>query len=282
MQNLNFLETELLDILFRGRNKNYGAYTLRKNYASRVKQAMSITVLSVMLIYGVQFLIPKTVEPNQKISCFFDSPEIKLIDNVEIVPTGLPPAPSFVDPGKTVPTDIVDHKIVNVKPIEKDEKKIVTNPITNTNPGTRTTTNPDIAGKGGDGSSTISSGSSGTQGPVVPTPAKTVAPKTFDYVDAAEVMPEYPGGEEAMLSYLRSNMKYPKIASQIGVEGTVFVQFVVNTKGEITKLKVLRGIGSGCDYEASRVIKSMPAWKPGWQGGQKVNVSFVLPVKFEL
>jgi len=97
-----------------------------------------------------------------------------------------------------------------------------------------------------------------------------------------EQLPEFPGGADKLNRYLTENLHYPAQAKESSISGTVYVQFVVNKKGQISEAKVLRGIGSGCDEEALRVIKAMPRWKPGMQRGKPVKVVFNMPVKFSL
>jgi protein TonB len=97
-----------------------------------------------------------------------------------------------------------------------------------------------------------------------------------------EEMPSFPGGEKALFSYLSSNIHFPQMAVDAGITGTVYVQFVVSKTGEIEKIKLLRGIGGGCDEEAIRVINSMPRWNAGKQRGKAVNVRYNMPIKFSL
>ncbi len=97
-----------------------------------------------------------------------------------------------------------------------------------------------------------------------------------------EVMPKFPGGEKARVKYMVENIKYPENARKKGITGTVFVQYVVEKDGSITGVKVLRGIGGGCDEEAMRVIKNMPNWKPGLQRGKPVRTQFNMPISFKL
>ncbi len=97
-----------------------------------------------------------------------------------------------------------------------------------------------------------------------------------------EEMPAYPGGERALLEYVAKNIKYPQIARETGIQGRVFVGFVVEPDGSVSNVKILRGIGGGCDEEAMRVIKSLPKWKPGKQRGKAVRVSYQIPVVFKL
>ena len=97
-----------------------------------------------------------------------------------------------------------------------------------------------------------------------------------------EEMPAYPGGEQKLMEYVAKNIKYPQIARETGIQGRVFVSFVVEPDGSVSNVKVLRGIGGGCDEEAMRVVKSLPKWKPGKQRGKAVRVSYMLPVNFKL
>lgn len=95
-------------------------------------------------------------------------------------------------------------------------------------------------------------------------------------------MPSFPGGDAAMLAYLGKNIKYPTLAKESGIQGTVYVTFVVEKDGSVSNVKVLRGIGGGCDEEAIRVVKSMPRWTPGKQRGKPVKVQYNLPCRFVL
>ena len=97
--------------------------------------------------------------------------------------------------------------------------------------------------------------------------------------------PEFPGGEQAMFKYLQRNLKYPEMAKDYNVQGRVYVQFIVDTDGEIKDLEILRGLPGndlGCEEEAMRVIRSMPKWKPGMQGDRKVPVIYTMGINFVL
>jgi protein TonB len=97
-----------------------------------------------------------------------------------------------------------------------------------------------------------------------------------------ESMPAYPGGDAARMKFLQENIKYPQMARESGIQGTVYVTFVVETDGSVTDVRVLRGIGGGCDEEAIRVINLMPSWNAGKQRGKPVRVQFNMPIKFTL
>ncbi|MBR8535560.1 energy transducer TonB [Carboxylicivirga mesophila] len=97
-----------------------------------------------------------------------------------------------------------------------------------------------------------------------------------------EDMPEFPGGEEALRKYIAQSVKYPVIAQENGIQGRVYVSFVVNTKGKVTDVKIARGVDPNLDKEAIRVVQAMPAWKPGKQRGKAVKVSYTVPINFVL
>jgi protein TonB len=97
-----------------------------------------------------------------------------------------------------------------------------------------------------------------------------------------EQMPEYPGGYEAILAYLNKNLLYPELAKENNISGQVMVSFVVNEEGDVSDVKVSKGIGGGCDEEAARVVAQMGHWKPGKQNGRPTKVRYQLPIRFAL
>lgn len=97
-----------------------------------------------------------------------------------------------------------------------------------------------------------------------------------------ERMPEFPGGEAAMNQFISRNIRYPVIAQENGIQGRVVVQFVVNTDGKIVDVEVVRGVEESLDKEAVRVVKAMPPWNPGRQGGKNVRVKYTLPIRFRI
>ena len=103
-----------------------------------------------------------------------------------------------------------------------------------------------------------------------------------DIFTIVDKMPEYPGGEEALLQYLSDNIEYPVLASEQDIQGTVYVSFLIRPNGSVDKVKVIKGIGGGCDEEAVRVVKAMPKWTPGYEKGVAVKVEHHLPINFSL
>ena len=100
--------------------------------------------------------------------------------------------------------------------------------------------------------------------------------------DMVEQMPKFPGGQSALMQWLSTNMKYPKIAAENGIEGRVYVLFIVRSTGEITDIKIARSVDPSLDEEAIRTISRMPKWIPGKQGGEAVNVRYTMPLTFRL
>ncbi len=118
--------------------------------------------------------------------------------------------------------------------------------------------------------------------PVVATQAAEEEVAEAEIFTVVEDAPAYPGGDESRIKFLMDNIKYPQMAKESGIQGTVYVTFVVEKNGSVTDVRVLRGIGGGCDEEAIRVIQAMPSWNPGKQRGKPVRVQFNMPIKFTL
>lgn len=118
--------------------------------------------------------------------------------------------------------------------------------------------------------------------PVVFTPVQEPEPEDPEIFVVVEEMPMFPGGEAARIEYLTRNLRYPRLAMEAGIEGSVFLTFVVMPDGSIGDVRLLRGIGGGCDEEAIRVVSGMPRWIPGRQRGVPVKVQYNMPVRFIL
>jgi protein TonB len=111
-------------------------------------------------------------------------------------------------------------------------------------------------------------------------PVEVAAPPTEFLV--VEEMPEFPGGQAALLKYIGRHLRYPASAQARGVSGIVYVSFVISPEGQVTKVEVIKGIDTACDQEAARVISKMPTWKPGRQSGRNVPVRYSLPIRFAM
>ena len=118
--------------------------------------------------------------------------------------------------------------------------------------------------------------------------APVVAAKEEEEEETAEVffivedMPEFPGGEMALRAYIANQIKYPVIAQENGIQGKVYVTFVVGKDGSVSNATIARGVDASLDKEALRVVNTLPKWKPGKQRGKPVNVSYTVPINFQL
>ncbi|MBD2755003.1 energy transducer TonB [Spirosoma validum] len=121
--------------------------------------------------------------------------------------------------------------------------------------------------------STAQAQSHGNSATVVVTINDSIVPQTT-------TEPEFPGGSGALNNYLQQNVTYPEAASQAQISGRVFVSYVIDTVGHVTDVKILKGIGYGCDEEALRVVRAMPSWKPGTQSGKAIPVRYNIPIRF--
>lgn len=249
--------TEFNEIVFENRNKEYGAYSLRKSYKKRMTIAVSISII--MLLMAVSYpLIAGYLNRINIVNSNTDV-SVELLNNVPpddvAPPPPPPPPPSTVEKYvKFTAPIVVDEDSVDTD-FNNDPDKIVNKPIDTLETITDvvdTTTHITII---------------------------DIKPPIFIVV---EEMPEYIGGDDARIKFISENVVYPTMARESNIQGTVYVTFVVETDGSITDVKILRGIGGGCDEEAIRVVKIMPKWKPGKQTGKNVRVQFNLPIKFTL
>lgn len=259
------LKSDYLDILFEGRNKKYGGYELRKKYPTRMRNAALIGIGVVALAIGGPVLadVIKGKDTNKPIAIM---KEVVLTEPPPIDPKKPPPPPPQEPPPPVKPT--VKFTPPVIKPDEEVKEDEKPPPVDDARaPGLTTQEgDPDGIDPG-----IIDNPSTGTG--VIETPPP---PKIFTYV---EQMPAFDGN---LQEYLSKNLRYPEAARTNGVEGRVTVQFVVSEDGSISDVKVVRGVGSGLDEEAKRVVQSMPKWRPGKQNGNPVKVQYTLPVKFTL
>lgn len=273
----DFMKADLDDLIFQYRNKDYGAYQLRKAYNKRMTRA---TILAVVLLAFVA-LIPSIVNFIRE-----NLPEEETL-NVEVQlsePPSLdpkqepPPPPPPVEPPPARPTIAFTIPVV-----KKDEEVIEEVPpptieeMKDVEISTKTQEGNDNGVLEGLGDAPIE------EAPPPPIVQEAEKPKpTQEVFKVVEQMPSFPDGQAALLRYLAQNIEYPTIAKENGVEGMVVVQFVVERDGSIAAAQVVKGIGAGCDEEALRVVRGMPKWQPGKQRGQPVRVQFNLPIRFKL
>lgn len=262
------LKSDYLDILFEGRNKKYGGYELRKKYPNRMRNAALIGVGTMALAFATPVIASLFKDKADKTPVAIVQ-EVTLAEPPPIDPKKPPPPPPPSEPPPPVkptvkftpPVIEKDEKVKEEeKPPEQTELKEAAAGI-KTQEGDVNGIDPGIVDNPGTGTGVVEA----------PPP-----PQIFTYV---QQMPEFPGNIQA---YLSKNIRYPEAAREANISGRVVVNFTVNEDGAITDIKVLRGIGGGCDEEAKRVVAGMPKWKPGKQNGRAVKVSYNLPISFQL
>ncbi len=271
MQKINIFSEEWCDIVFEGRPKEYGAYILRKFSSKRHLTAILSTLVFFLAVFTLPALI-KSIIPKER--------------NVNVEVTNL----ANIDLEKNKPKDAIEPKIEQeppqkikstikfTPPVIKDDAEVKDEEIMKTqeevNDSKLSVSLADVKGNSDDANATDLADLQ-QQKQVV----EETTDQPYSYV---EQMPEFPGGDEARVKYLNKNLKYPTMARESGIQGTVYLTFVVSKTGQISGVRVLRGIGGGCDEEAVRVIQAMPPWIPGRQNGKTVPVQFSLPLRFTL
>lgn len=250
------------DIVFENRNKDYGAYVLRTLYSKNVVMGVVLTLVILALV--------------------FYSPEIMALFKSEEVVEKAPPrklvytelsAPPPIDKPKPPPPQVQLPKLQKV--IKFVPPKVVKEEVVEEIPTIEEIKQNEVAAVEIEGPTEI----------VFEEPVQEVVVVEEDenkIFTVVEQQPEFEGGYAAMMQFIKKNLKYPASARRMGVDGTVYVSFVVSKDGSISEVKTIRGISADCDKEAMRVVSMMPPWKPGRQNGKPVFVRFVLPIKFQL
>lgn len=282
MAKIDLYDPKWVEMVFAGKNKEYGAYQLRKGTSGRNIKALLILVIAAALVGG--FLAWKVIEQKQaeEQQAYMEAMELAKLQQQakKEEKKKKEPVKPKVEMKKEIPVARETQKFTapvikkdelvkeenQVKQMDKLDDKVAVG--TENKEGVKDRTveavRNDIAV---------------APPPPPPAPKPEVATKIFDVV---EEMPSFPGGNGALMSYLASNIKYPVVAQENGVQGRVIVSFVVERDGSISDVRVARSVDPSLDREAQRVVKSMPRWKPGKQNGSAVRVKYTVPVVFRL
>ena len=265
-KNIDINSKEWCDIVFEGKNKAYGAYVLRNLSDKRHRRALII----ISILFVVSLLLPrliKTVLPEKKEKMV----EVTSLANLKIeqekppeeIEIAVPPPPPLKSSIKFTPPVIkpdevvvVENEVKTQQELNEDDKAISIADVE----GTDEENGVDIA--------TLNENMAITQ---------EVVEEVYGAVDQ---MPEFPGGEMALRKWISTHIVYPKIASDKGIKGKVYINFVVEKDGSISNVRILKGVDPLLDKEALRVINMLPRWRPGLQGGEPVRVSYNVPINF--
>ena len=276
MSKIDLISNEWTDLVFEGRNHAYGAYKLRKGTTKRNVWSIIIVALAAVLLFlGLQLQkmaqANKTVENTQavEIAKLQEKKKEAKVEKKEVI--------------KQEPEKVVEQVKSSVKftapVIKKDEEvkeedEIKLDEVQKSDKAVGAFT---VEGNDEVGGAVLKA----KEEIAAPEPPKHVVEETKIFT-VVEQMPLFPGGDAALMGYLRDNIHYPTVAAENGVQGRVVVGFVVERDGSITDVNVLRSVDPSLDREAMRVVKSMPKWTPGKQNGSAVRVKYQVPVTFRL
>jgi protein TonB len=267
-EKIDIYSQEWCDIVFKGKNKTYGAYDMRKLSKKRHVKALIIT--SVVFIFSISIpVLIKTVLPEKRVKMVevTNLSNLKIEQNfpVEENDIAAPPPPPLKSSIKFTPPLIKpDDEVVVEEEIKTQEELNETNNAISTD---------DISGNdelNGVDIATLDENLAITQ------------ETEGEIYGAVDQMPEFPGGDIALIRWISDHIRYPKIASDKGIQGKVYISFVVESDGTISNVGIIQGIDPMLDKEALRVITALPRWSPGLQGGKAVRVSYTVPINFSI
>jgi len=244
------------DVIFRDRNKEYGAYELRRSYGSTMRISIIAGLAFAVSLVLVPFFNAErgNILPGQIID-YNSLPDPTLLDQMTPPepPAPQPPPEKIADQSKFSPPEVVSDTLLPAGDMPTTDQRI----------DAAVDGDPDAV-------------------PVVQSdPDPVIPPEPVTYITVPE-MPSFPGGEEALLKFVYDNIRYPADALENGIEGTVILQFVVTATGDVSRIVIIRRADPLLDAEAVRVVSIMPRWRPGKQDGNPVAVYFSLPVAFRI
>ncbi|MCH5221857.1 MAG: energy transducer TonB [Muribaculaceae bacterium] len=278
-KDVDLTSKEWRDLVFEGKNKEFGAYKMRESSVERHTKAIvwvliGVAIVLILLILSVTGVFSKAEDEQVAVSteqeiATFDSEEIEEEEEEVFVK---PEEPEEIIAPEEVANQqqLTDLLIVDDKDIEEDKQVKNQQDV--------------LDNEAAVGSVDITEGTNdlnkiAIKEEVIAAPVVEDEPLSIAMV---EQKPEFPGGEAELYKWLSNNISYPAAASEEGVQGRVVVEFVVGKDGSISNVRVVRPRHPALDKEALRVVKAMPKWMPGRNNGQPVKVTYTLPVTFKL
>lgn len=261
------LQSDLLDILFENKNKTYGAYSLRKSYNNTLRVAITITIF-ITACFAITLLLHHSKQELTARTFIIEPPDAKLIQ-----------PPQQVKPlQKTNPQVNHVRQVINSTPVivpDKDKTTVPTIDVIDKSLISDVNTDgaPPV-----DGMPSVQSANSGAGQAVITSAIPADDPNKI--FSSAQVMPQFPGGTDALVKFMLRNLHQPDDL-QNGETIKVIASFVVNKTGSIENIKIISSGRTDLDKEVLRVMNKMPLWKPGLQNGKPVSVYFNLPVTFK-
>lgn len=271
---------EWRDIVFEGKNKDFGAYEMRKGSDSRHNKAMIVVVIFIAAAFLIPLLVdtvlPKAEERPEDVTeqamVALAEEQVEEEDQQEENQERYEEEKPEVLPEEVLNTvKVTELAIVDDDQVKKEDEIKTQDELKET----QTAFGQTDFDKGTDDRNVVRE----HKDEIVVEEKKPEPEKVFT---AVEQMPQFPGGEGELMKYISSHIKYPPMAMENGVQGRVVVQFVVTKDGSVGQVKVMRGKDPDLDKEAVRVVKSLPKFIPGKMNGQAVNVWYTLPISFKL
>ena len=277
MSKIDLISNDWVDLVFDGKNQAYGAYRLRKGTGKRnIIAIVSVIILAVAAFSAMA--IKKIVDEQAAKVAATEVNELSALNQPKKKAEVKQQKVQIKEPEKVV--ERVKSSVKFTAPVIKKDNEVKPEDEIKTQDQLMETKTAigtfDVKGNDDANGEVLKAKEVITQ----PEPPKHVEEnKVFDVV---EQMPSFPGGPQALLQYLKSNVKYPVVAAENGVQGRVVISFVVEKDGSVTDVQVAKSVDPSLDKEAQRVVKSMPHWIPGKQNGSAVRVKYVVPVSFKL
>ena len=285
MSNIDLYDPKWVDMVFQDKNKEYGAYQLRKGTSKRNMLALAILILAAALIGGYLAWKIHADKLAAERQAYMEQLELsKLQEKAKQEKKEEKPKvekPKF-EPKKELP-QVRETQKFTAPVIKKDE---LVKEDTQMKQMDQLDANTAVGTKDQEGTKdrTIEAAREAVvEKVVVEEPKQEVKQEVAQKVwEVVEQQPSFPGGPSALMQWLSSNIHYPPVAEENGIQGRVVVSFIVEPDGHISNVQVVRGVDPSLDKEAVRVCNAMPKWQPGKQNGQAVRVKYNLPVTFKL
>ena len=280
-QEINLSSREWCDLVFEGKNKDFGAYTIRIESAKRHNLAVLWTLIGALVVATLAFGLVKANKYLEERRIAGQQEQTRVL--VDITQESEESEQQIVEPEKpeVLQEEVLNSvKVTELQIVEDDkvrpEDEILTQEEIQETLDAFGQTNVD------NGQTDRLNFQTAVSEVVVEKPVEKPIEKAEEVFQSVEQMPQFPGGEIALMKFLQSHINYPPMASENGVQGRVVVQFVVDKTGRVGEVKIVRSVDKDLDKEAARVCASLPKFTPGRQNGQPVSVWYTLPVTFKL
>ncbi|HNX88154.1 MAG TPA: TonB family protein [Paludibacteraceae bacterium] len=272
-KDVNLTSQEWIDLIFEGKNQDYGAYTLRKSSPKRhLLSFLGVAIVAVLIFTSASLI--NMINQNRKKESMT---EVAQMSNISMK-KAVVPKENIEKAFKAPPPPELKSSLKFTAPIiKKDEEVREENEVKSQEEITESKVAISVADVKGTNEETGVDIATLQEHKVIV--AEEEPEKVFEVV---EQPPSFPGGDAALMEYLNNNISYPTIAQENSIQGKVTCSFVVGKDGSIQDVRVERSVDASLDKEAVRVIRSMPKWIPGRQGGNAVKVKYYLPVSFRL